>query len=148
MDYHPHMDFFVYLADKRRISVIYKRSEAIGFLIPEHFHIPLSMDKYYSLHIFFFNIVAKIPLSASNKQPDFLQCRRHTKFRSIFRLILPDLSTNCSNFCNIVPQYLYANLILPREVNLATRVLMTGEISEVSPYDFNTKYISVTPKHV
>ena len=111
MDYHPHMDFFVYLADKRRISAIYKRSEAIGFLIPEHFHLPLYMEKESSLHTYPFNIVAKIPRSASDKQPSFLQCRRHTKLASIFGLSLPDLSTNCSNLFNLVPHYLNTKLI-------------------------------------
>lgn len=103
ISYQPHIVFSAYLSYSGRISVISERAAAIEYLIPEHFHLTLSMDKYLPLHISPFNVVAKMPRSSSVKQPTFLQCGRHTKFGSIIELRLPDLSTNFSYFCNIFP---------------------------------------------
>ena len=106
------------------------------------------MDKESLLHIYPFNILAKIPRMSSNKQPAVLKYICHTKFRIIFRLSLPDLSINCSDFFNCIPHLLYAKLTELGAEYLATRVLKANKISEVGQYDFNTEDLTVTPKHV
>ena len=68
------------------------------------------MDKYLPLHIYSFNIVAKIPRKSSDNQPAFLQCIRHTKVITIFGLILLDICINFLDFCNRVPHYIYAKI--------------------------------------
>ena len=69
------------------------------------------MDKYSALRIYPFNIVAKIPRKYYDNQTAFLEYRRHTKFGTIFGLILLEISTNCSEFCNHVPHFLYNKLV-------------------------------------
>ena len=106
------------------------------------------MDKESPLHISPFNIVEKMPRLSSKKLPSFLQYGRHTKFGTIFGLSLPDLSSNCSGFCNCVPHHLYANSTDLGAEELATRVLTEDVISEVCQYYFNTKELTVNPKYV
>ena len=70
--YQPHRSFSAYLIDSGRISVITERAESIESLIPEHFHLPFSMDKDPSLHISLFNIVAKMPRTFTENLPSSL----------------------------------------------------------------------------
>ena len=47
-----------------------------------------------------------------------------------------------------MPHFLYAKLTELGAEDLASTVLTEDAISEVSQYDFNTKYLSITPKKV
>ena len=49
---------------------------------------------------------SKNPRTPTNKIPTFLKCGQHKQFRTIFVLRLPDLSVNCSDFCNHVIHFL------------------------------------------
>ena len=138
----------MYLEDLGKISVIPERVEAIESLIPEHFHLPLSMDKESYIHIYTFNIVVKMPRAPTDNIPTFLQCGQHTKFGTIFGLSLPDLSVNCSDFCNRVPYFLYFKLTGLGEEYLASRFLTVDAISKVTQYDLYTENLTVTPKNV
>ena len=108
--YTPHRSFSEYLEYPGRISVIGEIAEEIEYLIPEHFHLLLSMDKDSSIHIYSFNMVAKNLRTPTDHLPAFLQCVRHTKFGTIFGLSLPDLSVNYFDSCNRVLHFLYDKL--------------------------------------
>ena len=92
-------------------------------------------------------LVDKIPIPASNHQPAFLQCVRHSKFGSIFGISIPELSTNWYNFFNMVTHYIHAKLIELRAEDLSYRFLTSDSISEVNQYDFNIEDLTVSPKH-
>ena len=64
----------------------------------------------------------KMQRSSSNKQPAFLKCGRHTKFGTIFALILLDPAINCSDFCNRVHHFIYAKLAKTGAEDLVPRV--------------------------
>ena len=146
--YQAHRAFSKYLVDSVQMPVIYEIAEAIDTLIPEHFHLPLSMDKYSPIQISPFNVVAKMPRTSSDNQQVFLQCVLHTTFGTIFGLSLLDISINFSGFCNRVPHLLYAKPIELVAEDLASRLLTDDAISEVSQYEFNTKELLVTPKQL
>ena len=67
---------------------------------------PLTIDQESPLHTSPYNLVDKMPRSASDPLPDLLQCVRHSKFRSICGLGLPELASNFISFGNIFPHFL------------------------------------------
>ena len=60
--------------------MIYKITEVIALVIPEDFHIPLSMDQESPLHIFPFYLMAKMSRYDSDYLPTFIKCAIHSKF--------------------------------------------------------------------
>ena len=63
---------------------------------------------------------------------------KHTKFGTIFGLILPHISISFSSFCNCVPHFLYDKLTELGSEDLDTRLLTEDAILKVTQYDFNT----------
>ena len=106
------------------------------------------MDKDPYLHISPFNIVAKCTRTSTENVPVFLQCGRHKKIGTTLGLSLPDLSVNCSDFCNQVTHFLYAKLTELGAEDLSSRVLTADAISEATQYNFNIENLTVTTKHV
>ena len=122
----------------------------IGNRIPHHRTLPsspLHEQRLISPHISLQHS-RKIPRTSTDKLPAFLQYGRHTKLGTIFWLIPPDLSVNCSYLFNQVPHVLYAKLTKLGAEDMATRVMTVHAISEATQYNFNTEYLIVPPKHV
>ena len=90
----------------------------------------------------------KIPRSASNHQPYFLQYGRHSKFGSTFGINPSYLSTNFSNYYYLVYNYIHAKLIKLGPEDLSYLVFTSDAISEVSQHEFNMEELTVSPKHV
>ena len=146
--YKPQQAFLAYLDDPGRISVILKTATPIDSIIPEHFHLPLYMYQTSPLHISPYNLFVKMPRSQNDPILEFFQCGKHPKFKTIFGLSLPNLSSNCTNFCNLVHHYINVKLVEMGGEDLLTRVLTYDAISEVSQYDFDMENLTVHPKHV
>ena len=89
-----------------------------------------------------------MPRTSSDKQPALLQYSNHTKFETVFGLSLPDLLINWSDLHNSIYHFLYDKLIELGAEDLATLFLTLYAILEVTQYEFNTEYLTDTPKHV
>ena len=121
--------FSAYTAETGRISVISDRVDTITSLIPQHLHQPLSAHQYYPLHITPYNLVSRMPRSASDPKPAFIQCGRHSNFWVIFGLSLPDLTPYSTAYCNIVSHYINAKLTEMGAQDLLYRVLTPDVIA-------------------
>ena len=148
LDYNIHRSLSAYISDSGKISVIAETIEPIPSLIPENIHTPLSMEPEYPFHISTYKLVANMPIYQDNPLPDFIQCGKHSKIRTIHALIPPELSIHCRKFFSLVTHYISAKLTELVGGNLTSRVLTSDSITEVIQHGFHMKSLTVTLKHV
>ena len=146
--YQPLRDLLAYTAETGCLSVIADRVKPITSLIIQNFYHPFSSHQESPMNITPYNLVSLIPRSDSDPKTAFIQCVRHSKFGSIFGLILPDITPYITTYCNLVPHYINAKLKDVGAQDLLPRVLAPDTITEVPQYEFNMESINVYPKNV
>ena len=122
-----------YTSDMGRISVIAYRVDPNTSPIPQHFHHTLSYNQESPLNITPYNLVSRMPSSASDSKPAFIQCGIHSKFGAIFGLVLPNLAPYSMAYCKLVPHYMNAQLREMVAQDLLPRLLTPDAITEAPP---------------